>query len=175
VIDNRTYANSIGGIAVDGYSTAQGNVSYSNPVGIQAGYGAGVSNNLVYANTNTGIDVIDSEVRLANNTVYQQAGDAVLIEPGVYDISIENNILWVDAGYGINAFSSSQQDFMSDYNLFYSGSDAARIGAWNSGEALTVAGWQTATGQDSHSLAGTDPLNDFTDIDGVDNVLAREA
>jgi len=171
VIDNRTYANSIGGIAVDGYSTAQGNVSYSNPVGIQAGYGAGVSNNLVYANTNTGIDVIDSEVRLANNTVYQQAGDAVLIEPGVYDISIENNILWVDAGYGINAFSSSQQDFMSDYNLFYSGSDAARIGAWNSGEALTVAGWQTATGQDSHSLAGTDPLNDFTDIDGVDNVL----
>ena len=73
-------------------------------------------------------------------------------------------------GWGVcdQCDNAAQVGFSSDYNLFYTPGTEARVGLWAGVQRLTLADWQTANGQDTHSLTGN-PL--FMDIDGADNVF----
>ena len=89
ISDNRVYHNSNVGIAAYGGGTLSGNTVYSNSIGIYTTnvygyYSVQIANNLVYANLNEGIELnlAGNGTQLVNNTVYQRAGDAVLVQGG---------------------------------------------------------------------------------------------
>ncbi len=100
---NRVYHNTQIGISVSSYDTPiEGNTVYSNSIGIQSTYHSGpIANNLIYANTNQGILVLQSAPRITNNTIYQQVGDAVRVQQSSSNVTLRNNILWVQAGYDL--------------------------------------------------------------------------
>ena len=114
---NRIYHNANVGL-IGNNNIISGNVIYSNSVGMVANSGT-VQNNLVYANTSQGIEVAYQNTLLINNTVYQTAGDAVNVAGFIFNLQLRNNILWDTAGYDINVPSTSQNGFVSDYNLLY--------------------------------------------------------
>ncbi|MFN7806896.1 MAG: right-handed parallel beta-helix repeat-containing protein, partial [Planctomycetaceae bacterium] len=176
VSGNRVYRNTTG-IQPRSYASVTGNTVYANSIGIETissfpFYGQ-ISNNLVYANSNQGIRLSGSSgATVTNNTVYQPVGNALLIEGSSSNISLRNNILWVEAGYCISVASNSGTGFSSNRNVLYTGADPnARVGSWSAGGSTirdTLADWRTATGQDQHS---NDINPDFVDLDGADNVL----
>jgi hypothetical protein len=171
---NRLYNNSTVAIYGSGASPLIGNKVYSNSLGIQTDYyfNAPIEDNLIYANTNAGILLQSAATYtkvVANNTIYQPVGDAIQLKGGTQNVTLANNILWVEAGYDIYADSTSQTGLASDYNLLHKGTDPnAHIGFWNGAIQDTLSAWQTATSQDAHT-GGGDPL--FVDRDGADNVL----
>ncbi|MEX0641437.1 MAG: right-handed parallel beta-helix repeat-containing protein, partial [Pirellulales bacterium] len=175
VANNRLFANHTGLHVTSGISS--GNHIYSNSIGIEGQTNGGaftgqLENNLVYANTNTGIQIVaGSGGRLVNNTVVQGIGDALRLTSTSRNMLLRNNILSVDAGYAIFVDATSQTGFNSQHNLLYAGSDpAAHIGFWGGITRDTLAAWNAATGQDdpSRSLEAA-PL--FVDSNGADNVL----
>ncbi|MFN7804404.1 MAG: right-handed parallel beta-helix repeat-containing protein, partial [Planctomycetaceae bacterium] len=175
IIGNRVYHNTTAGIWVYSNTTVSGNVVYANPTGIKLNSWSGeVSNNLVYANSNQGIQVgqYSSHGRITNNTVYQSVGNAVLLEESSSNITLRNNILWVEAGYDIYVASNSTTGFQSDFNLLFAGADPnAHIGYWEqSGTSIrdSLSEWVAATSQDTRSI---DSNPNFVDLDGADNVL----
>jgi hypothetical protein len=175
---NRSYSNTTAGIVAQGSSLIVGNWTYSNKIGIllSAGFDGQAKKNVVYANSDQGLVIqayYNTPKEVANNTIFQPVGDAVKLEQGAKNVSLSNNILWVQAGYGINVARDSQAGFASDYNMFYKTADPnAHIGFWDGSSQDTLAAWQTGTTKDAQSLLG-DPL--FVDPDGADNVLGYRA
>lgn len=179
---NRVYHNSVIGILTGLSGVVDGNYVYSNPIGIQSGIGgyynsAQILNNLVYANANQGILIgrtyAAAGVSVVNNTVYQPVGDAILLDGDTSNLTLRNNILWIDGGYAIHATTSNHTGFSSDYNLFQQvASPGALIGFWTGVDQTSLANWQTASGQDAHSLLAD---AGFVDINGADNVLGYDA
>src|SRR4029077_20571776 len=156
------------------------NQVYSNNVGSFGSFNFNglIANNLVYANTTDGI-LLETPLNygeqrtVVNNTVYQVSGSAVRIDSASVNVTLRNNILWVQAGYDIYVADDSQTAFSSDYNLLHTGTDPnAHVGFWNSsvggGTRHQLSDWQTATTQDGHS-GSADPK--FVDLDGADNLL----
>ena len=168
-LDNRVYDNSQAGIYVvgeEGVTVLQGNTVYSNGVGVQLEgfyYGnAQLSNNLIYANVNQGILVDDvgygGGAQITNNTIYQPVGDAVRIQDSSRNISLKNNILWVQASgsYDIAVADDSESGFSSDYNdLMTSG--GGQVALWQDVARPTLTDWQNAAVTDQNSLS-LDPL-----------------
>jgi parallel beta-helix repeat protein len=179
ITGNRAFGNLSTGILTGMGTLAHGNIVYSNPIGIQVGccgyYNAAqITNNLVYANTEHGISVGDSSgVRLVNNTIHQTVGDAIRITANSSNLVIKNNILTVGAGYGLNFLSASHANRTWDYNLFHRLVEAqANVAFWAGAPRATLPDWQTASGQESHSVAAA---AGFVDINGADDVLALAA
>jgi parallel beta-helix repeat protein len=169
---NQIYRNTTAGIYGFYAVTVRNNRIYFNPIGVQlvSASSSRVYNNVIYANTNQAILIQGgSNHLLATNTVYQAVGDAVKIESSASNVTLANNILWVDVGFGINMATNSQTGFSSNYNLFYRGaSSGGSVGSWSGVTRAALTDWQTANSQDLNSLSGN-PL--FLDIDGPDNVL----
>ena len=183
IIANNVYDNQNSGIVANFGSVVQGNVVFSNAIGIAGemdvmDYGPGevdavpfegtITNNTVFGNTTTGILVSGAtSAKVINNTVYQQSGDAIDVTPTTYDseygaqtapssnVSLRNNILWTNAGYDINVATDSQQGFSSDYNLLYA-TGTGLIGFWQLG-FNDLQDWKDEIGQDVHSIS-VDPL-----------------
>ena len=196
-LDNRVYNNSQAGIYVRSQGAEvvlQGNTVYSNGVGVQLFLGGNdqLSNNLIYANVNQGIlvnDVISpyGGAQITNNTIYQPVGDAIDIEGGSSGISLENNILYVQAGYDLYVAPDSQAGFQSDYNLFFLGTTPdptkAHLGFWDDATVdlypddldpdptTPLLDWQSASSQDGNSVYG-DPK--FVNPAGADHVLGYD-
>ena len=119
---NWIYANTTG---ISGYGlTIDANRIYSNSVGIvDTGYGR-ITNNIVYANTNQGIRVqgghtVSDGDGLFNNTVLQLVGEGVRLTSSATDVVMQNNLVRVDAGYGVSVDNNSQSGLVSNYNLLY--------------------------------------------------------
>ena len=176
---NRLYNNSSAAVFVQFAGPVFGNQIYSNAVGVQTGifYSGSIYDNLIYANTDDAILVQSTlnpaGVTISSNTVYQPLGDAVAIEAGSSNASVDNNILYVLAGYAIYVAPDSETGFSSDSNDLFKGIDPnAHIGFWTangSGMTLdTLSAWQAASGTDAHSISA-DPL--FLDITGADTIL----
>jgi parallel beta-helix repeat protein len=172
--DNRIFNNSHSGITAAANIVIRANYVYSNGIGILTPptnypYTGILDSNLVYANAKAGIQLnYTNGARAVNNTVYQLIGDAIDVSNST-NVSLSNNILWVEAGADLNVSVDGQSGFTSDYNLLYHGAGAqALTGIWGGANDLALADWQAASGQDSHSLS-SDPK--FVDADGVDNVL----
>ena len=175
ITGNEVYGNAQNGVTVGNQSSAGaqilGNRIYGNSTGVSdTGYGR-IDNNVLYANTNVGISVAwrhQADDTVSNNTIYQPVGDAIRLQSNADGVQLFNNILWVAAGYGINANPGGVTGLVSDYNLIHTAGGAARVGLWGNVQRTTLADWQTASTRDAHSTTG-DPL--FLDIDGADNVL----
>ncbi len=180
VYNNRAFANSSTGISADWDDIVSGNTSYSNSIGIHLDYFHGeASNNIVYANTNYGIEQTSRPFyqtgasELVNNSVFQDVGDAIRLTNSS-NVRVANNILWVNAGHALFVDSPSQPNFRSDRNVIARGpnpivpGDLARAGFWGGETRPTLADWQQASGQDIHSVEA-DPR--WLDINGPDNLL----
>ncbi|MBW8891722.1 MAG: tandem-95 repeat protein, partial [Burkholderiales bacterium] len=172
---NYIYANTTGVQIYDG--NLEGNRIYSNSVGvIDTGYSR-LFNNVIYANTNQGVRIqgghdTNAGDGLYNNTILQTVGEGIRLTSNASNVLLVNNILRVDAGYGINVDANSQAGFQSNYNLLFRGPAAnAYIGLWNGATQATLAAWQAASGKDANSQTGN-PL--LLDIDGADNILGEQ-
>jgi len=175
VTGNEIYGNTQNGVTIGNQSGSGahivGNRIYGNSTGVSdTGYG-NIDNNVLYANTNVGISVgwrHQANDTVSNNTIYQPVGDAIRLQSDANGVLLFNNILWVAAGYGINANPGGVTGLVSDYNLIHTAGAAARAGLWSNLQRTTLADWQLASGKDARSISG-DPQ--FLDIDGADNVL----
>ncbi len=171
VRENRVYGNVGTGINANN-NPLTANVIYNNPAGIVATASqALISNNLIYANTTTGIRIPGGGPDLVNNTIYQSAGTALRLEGSSAHVVLRNNIIWATGGTAISISNDSQTGFASDYNVLYA-TGTGIVGNWLGANQATLQQWQIATGRDTNSLAN-DPL--FVDMDGADNVLGYVA
>jgi hypothetical protein len=89
-------------------------------------------------------------------------------------VRVRNNILWVNAGRAIFVDSGSELGFTSDRNVITRGpnpiapGDNAHAGFFSGSTKNTLADWQLASGQDSHSEEANAK---WIDINGTDDVL----
>ncbi|WP_083749014.1 right-handed parallel beta-helix repeat-containing protein, partial [Pelomonas sp. KK5] len=173
--NNSVYANTTG---INAYQVLiEGNKIYSNSVGLAENGYSRVINNVIYANSNIGVKVTGGHTvgdgdGFFNNTILQLVGEGVRLTGGASDVVFINNIVDVQAGYGMSVDAGSATRFVSNNNLLYRGPAAnAFIGIWQGATQATLAGWQTASGQDAKSVTG-DPK--FIDIDGADNILGEQ-
>ena len=167
---NIVYRNSGDGIQAERDTIVTGNTVYDNATGIALDYfsSAPVTNNLIYGNTNQGILVTYyGSPTIANNTIYQPAGDAIDVQNNSLNVSLRNNILWTQAGFDINVDPTSEQGFQSDYNDLYA-TGAGKLGSWQGQTFTTQQDWYYRIGQDQHSLTA-DPQ--FVNPAGPDGVL----
>jgi parallel beta-helix repeat protein/VCBS repeat-containing protein len=187
---NTVYHNAGVGIHTYSSDTVVGNDVYSNGTGIQGDsgdcdytyvpYSGTIQNNLVYANSTTGI-VINNAVgaNVLNNTVYQQAGDAVSVHSS-QNVTVKNNILSTQSssstspGADIRVDNASEGGFVSDYNqLQWLGT--ALLGVWQGVAFDHWTDWVYQVGLDRHSLAQDqtpargDPM--FVNPAGSDGIL----
>ncbi|MCC6510307.1 MAG: right-handed parallel beta-helix repeat-containing protein, partial [Pirellulaceae bacterium] len=172
VHDNRIYNNSSVGLTVLNAGSVRRNTVYSNSTGIatKSGFDGDLTNNLVYANANFGVDIQSpgsTQKVLVGNSILQLVGDAVRIINSSNSL-LTNNIVVVQAGTIVNIDTSSQTTFRSNHNLLYASTIGGRIGVWGGVARVALADWQTASGQDILSVAA-DPL--WVDVDGQDNRL----
>ncbi|KKL13362.1 hypothetical protein LCGC14_2526520, partial [marine sediment metagenome] len=156
---NRVYDNALAGIEAHYASLAEGNVVYSNLRGV-VGLGSFqgiIANNLVYINTNEAI-LLDKagDPELFGNTIYQQSGAGVRIENNSSGVNLRNNIIRVDAGYGISVANDSQSGFQSDFNLLLA-TGTGNVGLWQDADRRDLAAWRNAAFTDQSSI-DQDPL-----------------
>jgi parallel beta-helix repeat protein len=162
---NRIYSNTNYGLLLENVNGSAFSIGYN--------YVATAYSNLIYANSTGGVFITGPfDVSLVNNTIYQLVGSAVVLSGSIsatYPLTIENNILWVQAGDDLDLTSTSTQaGLVSDYNLLYRTGANAYVGVWNGTSQSTLAAWRTASGLDAHS-SEANPL--FVDPAGADAVL----
>lgn len=163
---NHVYSNLDDGLSLNGLNGSNAAYGYN--------YIATVYDNLIYANGETGIYLgtnTDLDDSILNNTIYQLAGDAIEFGSAnsSYPTTVENNIIWVEAGYDLRLDSGvAAAGVISDYNDLYHLGNNANVGLLSGTAYNTLAAWQTASSLDSHS---TEANPDFVDPAGADAVL----
>ena len=144
---------------------------YGNEYGVSVYWGPDyttIQNCLIYGNTGAGIRAVSSGTwaegtQIINNTVIAANTDALLLQTRMRGTVILNNIIQV-SGSDKYAIRQSDDALTSDYNDFYLTSGAA-VGYWLNVIRTSLADWQSASGQDAHSLS-EDPL--FANPAGAD-------
>ncbi len=150
----RASASSIGGGGYSGNVKVIGNTVYSNAIGIyekanvNPPYGDTISDNLIYANTSIGLQIIGNAYTIVDsNTIYQSVGQAVAVSGGARGVHLVDNILDVDEGTIVTVAADSETGFVANHNLYYRGAQgAATLGSYGGTTAATLAPWQTLTG-----------------------------
>jgi parallel beta-helix repeat protein len=164
IYGNRVYSNLDDGLSLNNLSGTNSGGGYN--------YVATVYDNLIYANAQTGIYLTgDQDLTLLNNTIYQLAGDAIEFGSAntTYPTTVENNIIWVQAGYDLRLDSGvAAASVVSDYNDLYHTGANAKVGLLSGTAYSTLAAWQTASSKDAHS---TEANPNFVDPTGADAVL----
>ena len=170
IANNVVYHNSGDGIEAESNSPVTGNTVYGNATGIALDYISlgPVSNNLIYENTNQGILVTYyGSLSIINNTIYQPAGDAIDIQDDSSNVTLNNNILWTQAGYDINVDPTSEIGFQSDYNDLYT-TGSGSIGSWEGQTFSSLTEWILELNLDRDSLS-VDPQ--FVNPEGADGIV----
>ena len=112
ITNNLVYNNAAKGIYAYSVPTVSGNVVYGNALGMElAGFPNGTQtarNNLVYGNSQNGVVIDGAGVAFDDNTVDQQAGDAVSLN-GASQTTLYDNILGSSAAGGFCARRQRQQ------------------------------------------------------------------
>lgn len=85
-----------------------------------------IFNNLIYENSNRGIQVAGStsadtlETRLINNTVANNGNDGISVGGGIIeDTQLRNNLLYDNAQRGIDVDADATRGYDADYNLLF--------------------------------------------------------
>lgn len=137
-----------------------------------------IQNNLLYNNHGKGISLytVDASAGsknniIVNNTVIQASNAtdyALVIKDGATGNTVYNNVLFslssMSGAFRISADSTS--GFFSDYNIVTN-----RMSNDNGSSFKTLAQWQSATGQDAHSISST-PTAVFVNQPGNDYHLS---
>ena len=175
---NRVYANTNWGISATNGSSIIDNVIYSNGVGLYvSGTGMTVHNNLIYADTYAGLRFTNGGGVVANNTFYEPTAGtqtdgtsygeaAVDIENGATSVTLTDNIIVALAGIGVRVADAAEAGFVSDYNLFNTGT-GGRVGNWIGLDRTSLAQWRSATQRDANSRFGDPSFVNPTGADGV--------
>lgn len=137
-------------------SIIRNNLIYHNYAGGIAGWGGGFGNQWGCKNN-----------QIYNNTLYFRSGEgrwALSLKEGSTGCMVRNNIL---SGGARGAFEIDNDTILAslqmDYNLLYS-ADQNLVAAREDPETyFTLAQWQSASGQDSHSFSAT-PNQVFVDL-----------
>ncbi len=169
IVGNRIFDNANYGMVLNTTNaTVSQNTLYSNAFGIQVGGGGNtIENNLIYADTYAGLYLYNAANNtIINNTIYEPTAGSVVYAPNPNDdlgavvldynstgTKLENNVIVALDGAGVFVANTSETGFVSDYNLFQTGT-GGRIGTWLGLAQTTLAQWQTATGQDAQSQSG---------------------
>ena len=155
-----TYANVLESntVTVNFTGTIQYNRIDHEAVGIEAQSGLLIAYNVIFDNSQAGIDVHGkTAVSIINNTLYAPAGDNVDINGGSTATELLNNILWAQSDYDINVANDSQTGYFSDYNNLYS-SATGKLVHWDI-DFTDILDWQDDVAQyDLHS-EGTTVVN----------------
>ena len=154
------------------------NTIYSNGIGIQVfGWsGETIQNNLIYADTYAGIHAPGLCQRYYHQQHRLRAQRRHDDRPGQIPVGSSARLCSVtparavrperhcpttssspSPGVAVQVSNASQAGFVSDYNLFQTGS-GGRIGSWLGLTQTTLAQWVTATGRDTHSQFGNPAL-----------------
>jgi hypothetical protein len=165
---------SLGGDGLITGALVSGNRIYGNAASINGGlFGGGsginmdgvqdsrIENNLLYDNHASGISLFQIDGAegstgnvVVNNTIHQASNGrwALNIQNGSTDNTALNNIIVTEHSFrgAIDISADSLPGFVSDYNAV-----ASRFTINDGDSILTLAQWQTATGQDAHSLVAT--------------------
>jgi Malectin domain/Right handed beta helix region/Periplasmic copper-binding protein (NosD) len=175
---NRVYANTTWGISATSGGNVINNVIYSNGVGLYvSGQNTTVRNNLIYADVYAGLRFTNGSGLVSNNTFYEPTAGtindgssygaaAVDIDRGVSSITLTDNIIVALAGVGIRVADAAQAGFVSDYNLFNTGS-GGRVGSWLGLDRTSLAQWRSATQRDPNSRFADPSFVNPTGPDGV--------
>lgn len=172
-----------GGDGIISGALVENNVIYDNGLGGGSGINCdGVQNsrfqnNLLYNNHASGISFyqIDgggpsSGNVAANNTIDMAANGrwALNIQNGAVNTTVVNNVLYNRHSFrgSIDISGDSLAGLQSDYNVVMN-----RFTTNGGDSVMTLAQWQTATGQDQHSIVAT-PQQLFVDAAGGDYHLA---
>ncbi len=75
------------------------------------------------------------------------------IRNAAYNVTLRNNIVWTDSGYGLYVATDSQQGFVSDYNNLFTAGGATLV--WWQKPFTDVFDWQVEADFDSHSIGYT--------------------
>jgi parallel beta-helix repeat protein len=142
------------------------NIIHDNGTGGAAGINCdGVQNsifrnNLLYNNHASGIALFQQDGGgpssgnvVVNNTIVMASDGrwALQITNGAIDTTVYNNILYNNSGHGsINISPDSLLGFVSDFNMVMQ-----RFSADGGNTMQTLSQWQSATGQDLHSIVAT--------------------
>ena len=169
VIGNRVFDNAGYGLSIDGAGgIVSQNTLYLNGFGIQVeGSGQTLSNNLIYSDTYAGISLFEATgVNIVNNTIYEPtagtvsylpnpgyASGAIVLDQNSTGATLSNNIIVALAGIGVNISNTSQPGFVSNYNLYQTGS-GGRVGIWLGLTQTSLSQWRSATGQDANAQFG---------------------
>ncbi|MBI4695685.1 MAG: right-handed parallel beta-helix repeat-containing protein, partial [Gammaproteobacteria bacterium] len=173
--NNRSYANNDYGIHLAGGATATGNRVYGNVDGgaYLSAWDNVLTNNLLEGDG--GPEVIlngayysGANPRVENNTIVVTAPgkDAIVVQAGSRNVRIVNNIIDVrSGGYALNVAPDSEQDFVSDYNLFALTNGSA-VALWETKPFVTRTDWFYEVGMDQHSVTATAGYVDLDDVQG---------
>ncbi len=176
---NRVYVNSTYGIRLSKYGgTVRDNAVYGNDRGIQDDHyywAAEIAGNLVYDNENYGVVLTGTASQndgttVVNNTIAQDVGAALYLTT-TRPATVQNNILWIEGGSGIEVDAAATGAYAGDYNDIFPAVGGAQVGTWAGAAQATLADWRAASGQDAHSFSA-DP--GFIDPDGADNLYGWE-
>ncbi len=169
-----------GGDGIISNAVVSGNRIYNNGLGGGSGINMDgvknslIENNLLYGNHASGISLykIDgasgSTGNIVVNNTISQANDArwaINIQNASTNNTILNNILVNAHSFrgAITASADSLSGLMSDYNAVMD-----RFSTDNGNTQITLAQWQAATGQDTHSVVVTPGSVQFADLAGND-------
>jgi len=165
---------SLGGDGLISNALVSGNRIYGNAASINGGaFGGGsainmdgvqnsrVENNLLYDNHASGMSLFMDDGAegstgnvVVNNTIHQASNGrwALNIQNGSTDNTVLNNIIVTQnpSRGAIDISADSLPGLVSDYNAVVS-----RFTTTNGASIITLAQWQTATGQDAHSFVAT--------------------
>nr|WP_253298438.1 choice-of-anchor Q domain-containing protein [Paenibacillus sp. MSJ-34] len=170
-------SNSAGGIYVDGGkdTVIERNYSYNNDIGVEIASehknrstsNITVRNNIIYKNRYTGIAMGGYETglgstvnsKIVNNTLYKNdivglTGGQLLLQYNTKNNVIKNNIMVASfSNYLIYNEYTKNRGNVVDYNLYFGpAGSAGSLWKWKNKLRTGFASYQSATGNDAHSL-----------------------
>ncbi|MFC1782887.1 right-handed parallel beta-helix repeat-containing protein, partial [Planctomycetota bacterium] len=154
-LENDVYDNTTVGVWPRGGATVRFNRIHGNPTGIYVPEdNIEIHHNVIFRNTSEGIHLYDGDnINIYNNTIYTPAGDGIKLENFSSNVTLRNNIIWVEGSYDINVATDSQIGFDSDYNnLFASGTGKV---VWWQKDFDDLFDWQVEADYDTHSIGYT--------------------
>ncbi len=180
VTGNRIFENTTDGILLGraGPVHVTANRIYSNGLGIgTTGFDSSsqalIDDNLIYLNSNGGIDLpggIGSVI--VGNTIDQPQDGAIRIEGGASKTTISDNILMGEQGSLLTITADSLSGLVTNYNLYYRGaSGGATAATLGSAVYTTLADWRAADATRNANSKEGDPKFITPTGAGADNVL----
>jgi hypothetical protein len=102
-----------------------------------------------------------------HNTIWHDVGSAIVLQPGLSDVGIYNNVIVINSGFGLD-WQGLPTNLASNYNNVYPSRVGANVGRYQGQVAADLVAWRALSSRDANSLSANPR---FLDINGSDNLL----